>query len=476
MPFRNSRWTRHYSASLPESALVSSPNVTTLGRTGDWQGLVFDFIPAAELRQSAGKVPDEIISRGMSLVASAVALSADGRRVLKVEYFPHFRKRNGLTQEAAIIKSLNQAGCVSAPQLVEIGSFEYEEMLGAVPTQIRQYLSRQGRVRFDYLIMDFVPSGRAAPLPDILIAMLEQKSLGVYHGDVKPANLRYDEKRGVCVLIDYDQAEALPAQVVAMNTLDFLAWCDAREQEKYGGQFETWRRHFKGLNYNRHIAPLLRDGALNLALTTPYRRQATTNTKDGVYHTIVSSVIYVDGVRDLKDRVALLNRVEFAPSETVLDVGCNAGLLCHYLADRGCRPTGVEMDRSIVVAATMIAHILRVRAEFRAIDIDQAGIPGRFDTICLFSVIHHTRNLKENGRKIAESCERILIECRLSEHGRKPVRERLGRVKWMATSVWDYPNETALAKGLSELFPGFAVSRNVGYADKNRMLLELKKR
>lgn len=475
MPFRILR-DRQYAASLPSTAFRRPSEVAEIGASSRWCRFVYDFIPAHELRQAGGKVPSSIVSGGRPLLASAVALSGDGRSVLKIEFFPHFRKRNSLIQEIAIVKALNDAGCVSAPRIVESGSYTFEEMRDAIPCNIQTYLDAQGRERFEYMIMDFVPSGRRAPLSDILLAMLEQKSLGVYHGDVKPANIRYDEEKGICVLIDYDQAEVLPPHVVAMSATDFLDWCDVREKERYDGKFYTWCRHFKGLNYRRHVSPMLRNGAFNLAFTTPYRRQVTTNTKDGVYHTIVSPIIYADGVRDLRDREALLDQVEFTHNETVLDIGCNAGLLCHYLAARGCIPTGIEMDGSIVFAARMIANILGISAKFVALDIDSAEIPGKFDTVCLFSVIHHTRNLKENGRKIAQSCKRILIECRLSERGRKPVKDWLGRVKWVATSVWDYSDETELAKGLAELFPGFLVARNVGYADKNRMLLELSKK
>jgi hypothetical protein len=79
----------------------------------------------------------------------------------------------------------------------------------------------------------------------------------------------------------------------------------------------------------------------------------------------------------------------------------------------------------------------------------------------------------ENGRKIAQSCNRILIECRLTEHGRKPIKNQFGQAEWVATSVWDYPDEPTLVGGLAELFPGFVVKRKVGSADKNRMLFEL---
>ena len=71
--------------------------------------------------------------------------------------------------------------------------------------------------------------------------------------------------------------------------------------------------------------------------------------------------------------------------------------------------------------------------------------------------------------------QRILIECRLAEHGKKPYVDANGEVRWMKTSVWNYSDEGAFFTGLSKLFPGFAVVRKVGQSDKNRILLELSK-
>ena len=81
---------------------------------------------------------------------------------------------------------------------------------------------------------------------------------------------------------------------------------------------------------------------------------------------------------------------------------------------------------------------------------------------------------KNNGKKIADACDRILIECRLRESGKKPVSNN-GKNKWTKSSTWDYENEEDLMTGLSQLFPGFKVVKNIGYADKNRMILELLK-
>ena len=464
-----------YSTAIPTNDIVSHGLAHQIGTSGRWHAFLWDAIPHREYSRAPASWFDVTKLDGADFLVSGVARSEDGTRVIKVEFFHHFRKCNTLHREGDIITQLNDAGCVSAPKLLTRGELPLESIISTLPPDFAQTLIKAGITSFQYLTLEYIESSKKSPIEDILVSVLEQKSLGYYHGDVKPANLRYDNARGICILIDYDQARPVPQDVKNLNASDFLRWCDTQDKIAYPSGPGTWRRHFKGLKHDRHIKPLLRNGAFNLATTTPYNRQATTNTKNGVYHTIRHTSVFADGVRDLNDRAELLDQVKFSANETVLDIGCNAGLLVHYLANRGCRPTGIELDSSIVVSAQMVANIIGVNARFFARDLDAVERLDFVDTICLFSVIHHTRNLYENGIKIANACNRILIECRLSEHGKKPKIDSTGKVKWEDTSVWHYQNESELCTGLSKLFPGFSVLRKIGHADKNRMLLEMVK-
>jgi SAM-dependent methyltransferase len=462
-----------YEVKIPLAELAFCRPICPIGDTGNWCEFLWDKIPAREYALAPERWLDVAKLKGSDILVSGVARSDDGRRVIKVEFIPHFRKKNNLYQEAEFIANLNASGCLSAPKLFCTGELPLDSIRGALPAESLRCLEDVGICTFRYLTMQYVSSASSAPLADMLVSILEQKSLGVYHGDLKPANLRFDDTLGVCILIDYDQAVRLEADVRKLNAEDYLKWCDGQDKARYPAGPNTWRRNFKGLRQWFHVAPLLKSGALNLTQTTPYKRQATTNTKSGVYHTIQHSSVYADGARDLRDRLSLLDEVRFSNDETVLDVGCNAGLLVHYLAGRGCRPTGIELDPSIVVSAQMLANIIGVRATFFSQDLDEVSALDPFDTICLFSVIHHTSNLEENCRKIAAACKRILIECRLTEQGKKPYVDKEGNVKWIETSVWHHPNENALFSDLSKLFPGFAVTRRIGESDKNRLLLEL---
>ena len=423
------------------------------------------------------KIPNGIIFPEIfinSRKETLIAINKNEKRIIKIELFKNPRKNLDITKEFEMLRKLNEKKAISCPTVFELGTIDLENLKCVVGDD---YLikSKEKNI-FSYHIQEYLETKSEMPVADLIFTMLEQKSLGFYHGDIKPANIRFDEEKGICYLIDYDQAEELSDNVINMNAKDFLEWCDWHENEKYHGAYNTWRRHFHGLKQIKHISPMLQEGAFNVAFTTPYRRQITTNTENGIYQTIKSPLIYANGIRDVKERTALLNTVEFNINESILDVGCNAGLMCHYFFHRGCNPSGIDMDSNIIIAAKIIANILHVNVNYFALDIDKDELPEKFDTICLFSVFHHTKKLKENGRKIAKNCNRILLECRLNEHGKKPINKNFGKVKWIDTSIWNYSNESELINDLEKIFIGFFVNKKIGNVDKNRMLFEMIKK
>lgn len=374
------------------------------------------------------------------------------------------RKLRSVLEESRVVEDLSSKGAVSCPSFVARGTISSDKI-------VSQSWSGPGGVgQLSYFIMRKLLPLKRWELGDLVLAMIEQQQLGWFQGDIKPSNLALDPATGALVLVDYDQAIELEPEEISMDNLSFLNWTFENENRRFG--HDDWLRHFGGSISKAKLFSLFRDGSLNLAFTSLYKAQRTTNTKTGIYHTVRNARVFADGVRAIDDRIAILDEIHFDRNEKVLDVGCNVGLLSHYLYDRGCKVYGFEIDRFIVAAASMIANILGMKITFQAADLDHIEFEDDFDTVMLFSVFHHTKNLVANGKKIAEASKRIIIECRLVESGKKP---NPGSRRWDTASKWDYESLDALYKGLEAYFPKFKVTKNFGLVDKKRYVVELKK-
>lgn len=397
---------------------------------------------------------------------AVIGINEKTHEFIKISLFYNPSKVRGLEEEANILIKLSERGCISCPKIIETGKIDSDHLTASIEDE--KFLSGNSNEKFSFIVQEYIETAEYLNIADLILTLLEQRSLGVYQGDIKPENIRYDEKRGICVLVDYDQAELIDEGTANLSALEYLKWCDQTEMRKYG--HTSWLRHFPEISYKRDLLPLFIEDALNLEETTLFKRQITTNTPNGVYHTIKGNSIFANGIRDLESRKPILDSIDFKKGERVLDIGCNSGLLCHYLYDRGCDVTGLEIDPSMVLAAGIIARITKRSLNFICLDIDKGEIPAFYDTIMLFSVLHHTSNMKDNARKIAAACDRIIIECRLIEKGSKPDQE-----KWGKTSDWNYESLGALTSALNELFPAFSLFENYGVGDRNRFIFEYRK-
>jgi 2-polyprenyl-3-methyl-5-hydroxy-6-metoxy-1,4-benzoquinol methylase len=362
---------------------------------------------------------------------------------IKVGHGEHPLKLRTLAGEIEVIKYLNDRGCVSCPKLISTGRVNGE----------------------DYFIQERVYGWRNFNLADFMFSMLEQKSFGVCQNDFKRDNLLFDIN-SLCNIIDYDQA-FFDDRIVPMGNLDFLNWYDEYFVDRWTKAGFDFKSFYKFGEFDKEeIQNLFRYGAFNLGATTLLKEQITTNTESGFYHTLDGDKLYIDGARDLDPRKAALYTIDFREGEKVLDVGCNMGLLCHYLHDRGCRVTGIDMDKKLMLAAKMVANILGKDITFIYKDVDKDRINGTYDTICLFSTLHHLQDVAGAAANIASKCNRIILENRLVEGGSKPIKKA-----WRPTSHWEFKTQQELIDFCELIFKGFKFRRSCGKVDRDREIL-----
>ena len=383
-------------------------------------------------------------------------------KFIKIQIIKNHNKLNDLKKEYDVIKHLNEAGSNTCPKVYEHGFIKKDALMTIVDD--KETLQNAPGNEYEYMIQDYVPDDGSQVMADILLTLIEQKKLGVYQGDVKPDNIRFDASKCVCYFIDYDQAIMLNEDQKNMSNPEFIKFCSQHDKDRHG--FGDWLRHFDNLS-NDDVAPLFKDGALDLSKTTVFGTQNTTNTPNGIYHTITGKDVFIDGSRNVTRRAELLDQVDFSSNEKVLDVGCNSGLLSMYLNDRGCQVTGVDNDPHIIISSNILSNIQGDNIQYDCVDLDYVDELPQYDTIMLFSVFHHTRNPVENAKKISKSCNRIILETRLFERGQQPVDG-----VWTATTNWSFNNLYELKMYCESLFTDFKLSNNLGMSDKNRYILE----
>lgn len=398
-------------------------------------------------------------------------ISECAQYALKVELLSNPRKKFDLRGEADIIKLLNDKKCKTCVELVYLTEVSGEDLQTHYPGEVAKALEFYKDQSYAMMITRAYPKMTPVRTQDVAMAIIEQKKLGVWNGDVTIDDTLFDTRENCIKFIDYDQAVLLDDEQIQMGNEEFFDWMDEHASSRFSKYGVRSFTHNLQVSRETHFTPFFDGDCFDIGRTLLFTSQETTLNEQKIYHSFRTKDVYAIGERSLDDRIEHLDKLEFSPGEHVLDVGCNAGLLCHYLSDRGCTVQGIDIDRTVIAGAQILANIVgKPDIEFNCFDLDDGGLIGCFDTVFLFSVIHHTQNLVQNAAQIAKVCNRIVIECRLVERGAKPVEGT-----WIETSVWRHDSVDDLIAGLEVLFPGFRHNVTLGQGDRDRYIFELKK-
>ena len=399
-------------------------------------------------------------------------ISDDGLYAVKVQFGWFENKENDIEREVEILRFLEAQGCMTCADVLGFGEIDKSAIQATLAENQIELAKELESTAFRYLVTPAYKEAETIYTPDIAMAVLEQKKLGVWQGDIAPDHILTDPITQCIKIIDYDQAIYLTDEQRDMPNLAFFDFINEEQRERFKkSEVSGWLRCFSNVEWETHFSHLFDGDSFEIGLTHLFRSSETTLNESKIYHSFHTPDVHAKGERSIDDRRALLDQLTFEPNERVLDIGCNAGLLCHYLSERGCNVWGIDIDPSIIDGARILANIMgKSGIEFECLDIDNGGPLGYFDTIMLFSVIHHTRNIHRNAARIAKLCKRIVIEARLVERGAKPVGGQ-----WIQTTVWEHENLDSLIAGLESLFPEFRHRVTLGQGDRGRYVMEFLK-
>jgi len=373
-------------------------------------------------------------------------IGVGNNHIIKIQNDKHKGKALDLDGEADLIKYLNDCNCISAPQLQHRGRIDGKP----------------------YLICNRILQRRGLRDVDVLFAFLELKGCGVVHFDLRHHNIgplphgnNVFFNGQFCVLIDYDQA-VYDANVSQMPFSELFAYLE-RKYPDHNSDYMPIKNQLDAYNYNKYF----NNGKLDLSATSLVTKGETTIGHKGVYHDISENFLYLKGERGLKARLPVLERIHFS-GESILDVGCNTGLLTRYMAGRGAKYVeGIEYSKEHSLVGQMINNCEGLK-NVRIIhhDLGKEILTSNYDTIMLFSVLHHINGMEFAIRQIRDHCERIIIECRVQEDGYQ------FKGKWRKTNKWSFSSIDELIAYLECQFK-FKFSRNYGAVDRGRRILEL---
>ncbi len=399
--------------------------------------------------------------------------SLDGSAFLRILRDPGEGGEAAWEKDLGILGDLTKRNCQTSPALLSEGFVRLNDIGHLLPEETAVTDTRQGGpVPMRYAIEEYLTSIRGYRFADLALALLEQQALGIYHGNLHPSKIHYDPEKGLCRFRSFDQAQRLDEEQRRLKPRAYVQWMnDFHSGDREAGT-KSFLHHYKGVDLERDFWSYFTNGALDLAWTEVFRKQLTTGASGRVHHTHHGDRVRIKGERGIDGRRKLLEEIPFREGESVADIGCASGLVCEVLADRGCLVTGVDMDRKLMRGNRILANIHGRSIEYHGLDVEHEKLPGRYDTLLLFSTFHHFLWPERTAGRLAAHCrERIIVESPLQAKGAKWVGGRLETSEGIHCH-----SAEELACRLEQLFTGFVLEKDYGKVDSGRQVLELRRR
>lgn len=365
-----------------------------------------------------------------------------------------------LKRETQVLTALQHAGSASAPPLLDSGVLKHSElpiellnMVGCVDCESEIYFS----------VTPYYAHTQEVRLADLILAVLEQVRSGVWCNDLKSSNVRFDPVGQRCVIVDLDNAVDIDPMRFS-DAREVIDFAEASTHAQFGQRLEKALMGYRAW----FLRKVMNEKKLNLGKTTLFGAQHSTRAKGGGYHRLAGNFLVVEGVRDLAGRRAILDQLPVAQDETVLDVGGNLGLASMYMSSRGATVTCIDIDEAIVALAKSTSIVEGNPIECACLDLATQSPERQFDTVLLFSVLHHTTNPRKVAVWVSTHSRRAILEVRLRESGKAFLNGQ-----WQESAGWDFKSIDELQAGMRSLFCRVEHIKYLGEADKGRHMLLL---
>lgn len=315
---------------------------------------------------------DEDPSRKTFLINDIIIKS----RKLDNDRSAHLR-HNDLKEEYEILK-LSEA-VEGTPKVLHYHKNELYELL---------FLSYLPGAQLRNLQLSFIQTVKVTL--QVLKILVRLSGKGICHNDVTPQNVLLTNKNNAS-LVDFDQA--VRTTIVNAFAGNILGIKSGDSKVSYGLNtiFKDYlRKHFPNFLYSikrllgrnpdfeKHELPDISDGTdsrlkqLLDAWRLAQKSNASSPALPLAYYAIDFGGYHFPGERPWNERWNRLKNVSGFSGKTILELGCNMGLLSiHLLKEAGAaKCIGVDHDKKILESAKLISEVFEVNPVFKQINFD----------------------------------------------------------------------------------------------------------
>jgi len=102
--------------------------------------------------------------------------------------------------------------------------------------------------------------------------------------------------------------------------------------------------------------------------------------------------------------------IESIEGKTVLDVGCAYGAMGFLAEEAGAsRVLGIDRKGRVIRVARQVSALKESQVEFQCLNIDTHPMPGVFDVVLCYNVLHHLRHPLWVLHNLADACQGWLV-------------------------------------------------------------------